>query len=359
MALNSLVFYCKLRILRWLTALLAWLDRRRHPVSSLIPSSRVSVTSTLSQSRGSFDVFFYHPPGYDQVSAKEAQYPIVIVLHGGGWCVGHARHDERFIATLTARGAVVAAVNYRLAPEHPYPTPLSDCLDAILYIWKSAANMGLDKHRTFITGFSVGGQMAFASLFMLWKALLDKDPRIDPAMLGTVKGITAFYPPMDLTKTRPERAASNPDFVALKNKPASSSRLVGDIFDRAYFWKLREMPDKGQMYLSPGLAPPEVIRAALPERIFIKPAGLDPLLAEGKAAAARLEGLGKQVDCETIEDVSHYWDHLVKTDHEKRLRETVYRKAAVEIEEVLDIKNNPEPPFDQYNGSKMLHSMAE
>ncbi|GFF59104.1 hypothetical protein IFM51744_09796 [Aspergillus udagawae] len=341
MALDSLVFYCKLRILRWLTRILAWLDRRGRPAPSLSPSSRVPVTSTLSKSHGSFDVFLYHPPGYSLTAAKEARYPVVIVLHGGGWCVGHARHDERFIATLTARGAVVAAVNYRLAPEHPYPTPLSDCLDAILHIWKGATNMGLDKHRTFIAGFSVGGQMAFASLFMLWKALQDKDPRIDPTTLGTVKGITAFYPPMDLTKTRPERAASNPDFVALKNKPPSSSRLVGDIFDRAYFWKLREMPDKSQMYLSPGLAPPEVIQTALPERIFIKPAGLDPLLAEGNDAAVRLQNLGKWVDCEVIEGVSHYWDHLAKTDHEKSLRATVYGKAADEIEEVLDMKENP------------------
>jgi acetyl esterase/lipase len=42
-----------------------------------------------------------------------------------------------------ARGAVIAAVNYRLAPEHPYPTSLLDCLDAILYIWRSATSMGL------------------------------------------------------------------------------------------------------------------------------------------------------------------------------------------------------------------------
>ena len=92
--------------------------------------------------------------------------------------------------------------------------------------------------------------MAFASLFMLWKALRDdKESRIDPATLGTMKGITAFYPPMDLTKTRPQRAASNPAFVALKKKkPVSSSKFIGDIFDRAYFWKLREIPDKGQIF---------------------------------------------------------------------------------------------------------------
>jgi acetyl esterase/lipase len=212
-----------------------------------------------------------------------------------------------------------------------------DCLDAILYIWKNATTMGLDKHRTFVTGFSVGGQMAFASQYLLAQTVHDKDPRIDRTSVGTVRGITAFYPPMDLTKTRPQRAASNPEFVALKEKPASSSKLIGDIFDRAYFWKLKEVPDRAHMYISPGLAPLEMMSSALPDRIFVKLAGLDPLLAEGRAAATRLETSGKHVECEVIEDVPHYWDHLAKTEHEKGLRQGFYDKAADEIEDVLNM----------------------
>lgn len=336
MALDWLTFFFKLRILRWLTRLLAWLNRKRSPTLSLTPSFRAFIPSTLSTSPSNFDLLFYYPPSYDQEYAKEGQYPIVIVLHGGGWCVGHARHDERFIATLTARGIFVVAVNYRLAPEFPYPAPMADCLDALLYVWRNAAAMGLDKHRTFITGFSVGGQMAFASLFMLWKALQDRDPRVDPAVVGTVKGITAFYPPMDLTKSRAERAASNPAFIALKKKPASSSKLIGDIFDRAYFWNVQPMPNKDQMYISPGLASLDMMNMALLNRIFLKLAALDPLKVEGEAAAARLKAAGKQVDLEIIENVPHYWDHLVKTADEKKLRQEVYDKVANEIEETME-----------------------
>lgn len=200
--------------------------------------------------------------------------------------------------------------------------------------------MGIDKHRTYITGFSVGGQMAFASLFMLWKALQYEDPRIERAALGMVKGITALYPPMDLTRTRAERAASNPAFVVLKKKPISSSKFIGSIFDQAYFWKLPGMPEKGHMYISPGLAPPDMIKMALPERIFFKLAGLDPLLDEGKTAAGRFKAVGKQVDCDITEDVPHYWDHLAKTEHMKKLRQTVHEKAADEIQEVLEVKLN-------------------
>lgn len=261
----------------------------------------------------------------------------MIVLHGGGWCVGHARHDERFIETVTQRGrAVVVAVNYRLAPEHAYPVPLLDCVDAMLYIWKNATAMGVDKHRTFITGFSVGGQMAFASQYWLAQAIAQHEhPQIDRASLGTVKAITAFYPPMDLTKTRAQRAASNPASMALKKKPASSSKLIGDIFDRAYFWNLPDTIDKSQICISPGLAPLEMMSRALPNHIYVKLAGLDPLLAEGKAAAAQFEAAGKHVECEVVENVPHYWDHLGKTEHEKTLRSRVYERAADEMEEVL------------------------
>lgn len=234
MTFDSFTFYIKVRILRLITRIMAWLDRRRKKALSLTPNSRAIIPATVFTSPSNFEVFFYHPSAYNQKTTKKAQHPVVIVLHGGGWCVGHARHGERFIATLTARGAVVAAVNYRLSPDHPCPASLTDCLDAILYIWKNAATLGIDKYRTYITGFSVGGQMVFAALFMLRKALQDEDPRIDRAALGTVKGITAFYPPMGLTKSRAERAASNPEFVAPK-KPRSSSKFIGPIFDQAYF----------------------------------------------------------------------------------------------------------------------------
>ncbi|KAL3484323.1 Alpha/Beta hydrolase protein [Aspergillus germanicus] len=330
MALDSITFHLKVRILRWITQLLAWLDRQRSPVPSCTPTSRISIPSTLSTSPGTFDIFLYHPKTNTNPSSRhKTSYPLVLVLHGGGWCVGDAWHDERFIETLAARGIVVAAVNYRLAPENPYPVPVSDCLDALLYLWNNSMSIGVDKDRTFIAGFSVGGTMAFASLFMLWSALQDKDPRIDSATLGTVKGITAFCPPMDGTKSRGERAASNPAFVALKKRPASSSKLIG---------RGSEMPDKTHMCISPGLAPEEVIKAALPKHIFVKPAGLDPLLAEGVAAAARFRDLGMQAECEVIRGVPHYWDHLARTEQEKRLRQEVWGNAADEIVEVLEMK---------------------
>lgn len=172
---------------------------------------------------------------------------------------------------------------------------------------------------------------------MLWKLVRDKDPRVDPDIMGTVKGITAFYPPVYLTKSRDERAASSPAFLRMKKKPPSSSKLVGSVFDQAYFWNLQPKPDNNEMCISPGLAPPGSTKEALSDRIFFKLARLDPLLKESQAAGARLKDIGKDVDCETIEDVPHYGDHLAETASEKRLGEGIYAKVVNEIEGLLDM----------------------
>lgn len=129
-------FYLKVYILRWLTRLSAWLDRRRERKRRAPgPSRKITIPSTLSSSPGTFDIYFYFPPGYEHGAQDKKQYPVVATIHGGAWCVAHARDDERFISNPTSRGAVVVSVSYRLAPEHPYPIPIEDCLDALLYIW--------------------------------------------------------------------------------------------------------------------------------------------------------------------------------------------------------------------------------
>ncbi|PIG80162.1 hypothetical protein AARAC_003772 [Aspergillus arachidicola] len=310
----SPIFYLKVYVIRLLTRLFAWLDRRGGPLRPPGPNLTINIPSILSESKGSFDVFFYFPPGYDRNDPKGSGFPVVLNFHGGGYCVGHARDDERFIAELTSRGAVVA--------------------NALLYIWRNAASLNIDKHRTVLAGSSVGGHLAFTSLLMLWKRMKDKRLQIDPSNLGTVKGLMAFYPVMDMTRSRDERAQSNPAFLALKKKPASSKKFIGSVFDEAFFWKLKEKPDKGFMYLSPGLAPEDSLKEALPPIISFKLAGLDYLMSEEKEAVRRLELLGKKVDCEVVEGVPHYWDHMARTTEMKALRDKCLGKAAEEIEQM-------------------------
>ncbi|KAG5657044.1 hypothetical protein KAF25_011213 [Fusarium avenaceum] len=82
-------------------------------------------------------------------------------MHGGGWCLG--RHevdgvDNVYAATNT--GIIVVSVDYRTAPEHPFPTPINDCYDGLLWCKKNSARLGIDPERIILSGGSAGAQLA-------------------------------------------------------------------------------------------------------------------------------------------------------------------------------------------------------
>jgi acetyl esterase/lipase len=86
--------------------------------------------------------------------------PALLWIHGGGYVIGHPGQDDelcrRFARTL---GATVVSVDYRLAPEHPYPTPLEDCYAALTWL---ARLPSVDPDRVAIGGASAGGGLAAA-----------------------------------------------------------------------------------------------------------------------------------------------------------------------------------------------------
>lgn len=89
--------------------------------------------------------------------------PVVLYLHGGGWTFGSINSCARFCAALALQGnCIVAALNYRLSPEYPYPAPLNDCRDALDYIKSNAISWHGATTRVFIIGDSAGGNLALA-----------------------------------------------------------------------------------------------------------------------------------------------------------------------------------------------------
>jgi acetyl esterase/lipase len=83
---------------------------------------------TIPVNEGSFPARIYRPPG-------EENLPVLIVIHGGGWAIGDLT-NEHANCILWAKHfrAVVINVDYRLAPEHPFPTPLEDCWTAFQWV---------------------------------------------------------------------------------------------------------------------------------------------------------------------------------------------------------------------------------
>lgn len=94
---------------------------------------------------------------------RAAGLPVLLYLHGGGFTVGSVDTHDSLCRQLALRsGCAVLSLDYRLAPEHRFPTAFEDCLDALHWLAREATALGLDATRIAIGGDSAGGTLAAA-----------------------------------------------------------------------------------------------------------------------------------------------------------------------------------------------------
>ncbi len=92
-----------------------------------------------------------------------ANAPALYWIHGGGMVVGNVQMNDPYCAGVAAElNVLVASVEYRLAPEHPFPEPIEDCYAGLRWLASSADELGLDRSRLAIGGGSAGGGLAAA-----------------------------------------------------------------------------------------------------------------------------------------------------------------------------------------------------
>lgn len=116
-----------------------------------------------------------------------ASLPLVIYLHGGGFVLCSLDTHDRLMRLLALDSdAAVIGVDYRLAPEYPFPAPLDDCVAAIRWIRAEAAGLGTDPDRVVLAGDSAGANLALASLLEL-RAAGEHDGAVP------CKGAALFY----------------------------------------------------------------------------------------------------------------------------------------------------------------------
>ena len=201
---------------------------------------------------------------YEARESDGKRLPLLIYLHGGGWTFGSLNSCARFCDAVAASGHVkVLAVDYRLAPEHPYPAGLDDCLAAIAYAREHASSLGIDPKRISVGGDSAGGNLALAS------ALTDLEH-------GDIHSLVLFYP---VTKAFADGSASWTTY----GKGYGLDADIMEAFNQAYTGG-RHMHDP---LVSPALCNRKQL-AHLPRTLLIA-AGHDILRDQGKNLQHRMD----------------------------------------------------------------------
>jgi acetyl esterase len=242
------------------------------------PRDEVSVLRDLSAERpgGAVTLRLYRPLG----TTESELLPGLLYLHGGGWVLGNLDTHDAICCRLAneARCAVVA-VDYRLAPEHPFPAGLEDCIAAYAHVVQEARALGIDPERIAVGGDSAGGNLAAVL------ALMGRDGALPPAFYQLL-----LYPAVDLAMSTESYAAPTPGMTVT---PATMRYFVDHYVpnpEQRTDWRVSPI-----RAASLAGSPPALIVTC----------GHDPLRDEGRLYAARLERDGVPVTLLDLSDQTH------------------------------------------------------
>ncbi|WP_254544711.1 alpha/beta hydrolase [Halomarina pelagica] len=231
------------------------------------------VDRTILGEGGDLPIRTYVPEG-------EGPFPVTMFFHGGGFVSGSLEsHDQLCRALANATGAAVVAVDYRLAPEHPFPAAVEDAYTATQWVAENADEFEGDASRLAVAGDSAGGNLAAVVAQMT----RDRDgPDLQYQLL--------LYPTV----------SSHMDWPSVEENGQGYFITAEDLewFDDQYF---ENDIDAMNVYASPLLA---AELEDLPPATVVT-AGFDPLRDQGVAYAERLEEAGVEVTHRHYDDVIH------------------------------------------------------
>jgi acetyl esterase len=198
--------------------------------------------------------------------------PLVVYLHGGGWTIGNLESHDRMCRRLAdGSGAAVLAIDYRLAPEHPWPASVDDTVAALRWVASAPGDLGEVPSAVAVAGDSAGGTLAALACLRL------RDEY--PAALPRLQAL--LYANTDLTGTQP----------SMREKAAGWGLDASTV----RFFNSQWVPDQAR-WSDPGVSPlhaPDL--SGLPGTLIVT-AEHDPLRDESEAYARRLRDAGVEVE---------------------------------------------------------------
>ncbi len=241
-------------------------------------------------------------------AAAVGPHPAIYHMHGGGFVSGFAAMgDEPNGRRAQSHGAVVVSVDYRLAPETPFPGPVEDCYAGLAWLFANATDLNIDPDRVVITGESAGGGLA-AALALLWR---DRGGR-------TLAGQVLTYPMLDHRTGSPEDPYGN----------ACAGEFVWTPSANRFGWAAMRgdqvIAADRLAHFSPALASD---LAGLPPT-FMGVGALDLFLNEDLAYAARLAGAGVPVEAHVYPGAFHAFDVMAGADVAQRYASDVNKAFA-------------------------------
>lgn len=204
--------------------------------------------------------------------------PLVVYFHGGGWVMGDLDSYEPLVKALCeSSGCMILSVDYRLAPEHPFPAGLEDAACAVEWAVDHADRIECRADAIAVSGDSAGGNLAAVVAWQLG--------RTRP---GALRGQFLIYPMLDV-------ASDHSSYRSRRDFGAGEYLLANSDIDAVTDWYLADSTARDDSRVSPLFAPqPE----RFPPTVIVS-AGFDPLTSEGHRFAERLgqAGVASQHNC--------------------------------------------------------------